>query len=159
RRARRTRQLPRPRLKPRDWRRMRVALLLPELAGGGAERVLLEVAHGLVERDIAVDIVLVRPGGALRHAVPPAARVVDLHVKRTRFAGRRLRRYLARERPAIVISALTPTNVVNVVVTRLVRPRIPTIVTQHNVSAAHSTTRADRGGLWAARWSFPFADR
>jgi glycosyltransferase involved in cell wall biosynthesis len=137
----------------------RAALLLPELAGGGAERVLLEVAHGLVARSIDVDIVLVRPGGALHHAVPPGARVVDLHVKRTLLAGRRLRRYLARERPAVVISALTPTNVVNVVVARLVRPRIPTIVTQHNMAAAHSTTGADRVGLWAARRSFPFADR
>jgi glycosyltransferase involved in cell wall biosynthesis len=138
---------------------VRVALLLPELAGGGAERVLLEVAHGLVERDIEVDIVLVRPGGALRHAVPDAARVVDLHVARTLFAGRRLRRYFVRERPEVVISALTPTNVVNVVVTRLVRPRVRTIVTQHNMTAAHSTTKADRAGLRAARWFFPRADR
>ena len=138
---------------------MRVALLLPELVGGGAERVLLELAHGLVERDIDVDIVVVRSGGALRDAVPSAARVVDLHARRTLFAGRRLRRYLARERPAVVISALTPTNIASVVATRLVRPRIPTIVTQHNMTAAHSTTKVDRRGLLAARWSFPYADR
>ena len=138
---------------------MRVALLLPELVGGGAERVLLEVAHGLVEHDIDVDIVLVRSGGALRDSVPNGARVIDLHVKRTLFAGRRLRRYLARERPTVVISALTPTNVANIVVTRLVRPRIPAIVTQHSMTAAHSTTKADRAGLLAARWSFPHADR
>ena len=138
---------------------MRVALLLPELVGGGAERVLLEVAHGLLEHEIDVDIILVRSGGALRDSVPNGARVIDLNVKRTLFAGRRLRRYLARERPTVVISALTPTNVANVVVTRLVRPRIPTIVTQHNMSAAHATTRADRLGLLAARWSFSYADR
>jgi glycosyltransferase involved in cell wall biosynthesis len=138
---------------------VRVALLLPELVGGGAERVLLEVAHGLAERDVEVDVVLVRPGGALRDAVPEAARVVDLNVKRTLFAGRRLRRYLVHERPTVVISALTPTNVANILVTRLVRPRIPTIVTQHNMTAAHSTTKADRAGLLAARWSFAYADR
>jgi glycosyltransferase involved in cell wall biosynthesis len=138
---------------------LRVALLLPELAGGGAERVLLEVAHGLIEHGIDVDVVLVRPGGALSHAVPDAARVIGLDSTRTLLAGRRLRRYLARESPAVVISALTPTNVANVVVTRLVRPRIPTIVTQHNMTAAHSTTKADRGGLVAARRAFPFADR
>jgi glycosyltransferase involved in cell wall biosynthesis len=137
---------------------VRVALLLPELVGGGAERVLLEVAHGLVEHGVAVDIVLVRPGGALRDAVPDDARVVDLHAQRTLLAGMRLRRYLARERPDVVISALTPTNVANVVVSRLVRPRIPVIVTQHSMSAAHSATKADRGGILAARWSFPHAD-
>jgi glycosyltransferase involved in cell wall biosynthesis len=142
-----------------DGELVRVALLLPELVGGGAERVLLEVAHGLIEHEIDVDIVLVRSGGALRDTAPKAARIVDLHAKRTLFAGRRLRRYLARERPTVMISALTPTNVANIVVSRLVRPRIPTIVTQHSMTAAHSTTKADRAGLWAARWSFPYADR
>jgi glycosyltransferase involved in cell wall biosynthesis len=138
---------------------VRIALLLPELVGGGAERVLLEVAHGLVEHGIDVDIVLVRSGGVLRGSVPDSARVVDLDVERTLFAGRRLRRYLARERPTVVISALTPTNVANIVVSRLVRPRIPTIVTQHSMTAAHSATKADRFGFLAARCSFPHADR
>ena len=58
---------------------MHVAFVLPNLAGGGAERSLLTVANGLIERGHRVDIVLF---GARIHypaEVPPTARlfVVD----------------------------------------------------------------------------------
>ncbi|MCA1702779.1 MAG: glycosyltransferase, partial [Actinobacteria bacterium] len=141
---------------------MRVALLLPALAGGGAERVFLDIARGLVDRSIGVDVVLVHKRGSLLGFVPAGARLVSLDVGRTVMAGPALRRYLARERPAVVISGLNPTNVANVVVSRLVRPRIPAVVTQHNtvsMVSANSDPRRAKIALIVARWLFPRATR
>jgi glycosyltransferase involved in cell wall biosynthesis len=142
--------------------RGRVAMLMPSLAGGGAERIFIEIARGLLALDFDVDIVVVREEGPLLDAIPAGARLVGLDASRTAFAGRSLRRYLARERPVAVISALDPTNALNVVVTRLVRSRIPSIVTQHNtvsMVAANATRKRERVVIAANRRLFARASR
>jgi glycosyltransferase involved in cell wall biosynthesis len=67
----------------------RVSFLLPSLAGGGAARVVLNLAEGLVERGLSVDLVLCRDAGPYREQLPGG---VALHVlkRRSRLAARRL---------------------------------------------------------------------
>jgi glycosyltransferase involved in cell wall biosynthesis len=57
---------------------VRFALLLPDLAGGGVERTTLALAGGLLERGVAVDLLLCRVEGPLLAAVPPGVRLVPL---------------------------------------------------------------------------------
>jgi glycosyltransferase involved in cell wall biosynthesis len=56
----------------------RVALLLPDLAGGGVERSTLSLACGLLGRGVAIDLVLCRVRGPLLEEVPEGVRVVPL---------------------------------------------------------------------------------
>ena len=56
----------------------RIALLLPDLAGGGVERTAVSLAEGLLDRGIEVDLVLCRMRGPLLAEVPAAARVMAL---------------------------------------------------------------------------------
>lgn len=142
----------------------RVALLLNALEGGGAERVFMEIARGLLGRGIAIDVVVVRNAGALREAIPVGAELVELGTPTTRTASAigALRRYLVRRRPATVMSALDPTNVANVLVTRTLRPRIPSVVTQHNTVSmvtAHAGSSRERVTLGVARAVFRLASR
>jgi len=87
---------------------VRVGLLIPNLDGGGAERVVLRIADGLVARGIAVDLVAGRFEGPYRSNVPGGVNVIDL---RTRFpqalwktAG--LTSYLRQARPSALIASL-----------------------------------------------------
>src|SRR6185503_20899385 len=48
----------------------RIALFLPNLGGGGAERVVLAQARELVRRGHKVDLVLIHSGGALLDLLP-----------------------------------------------------------------------------------------
>ena len=57
-----------------------VVMYMPSLRGGGAERVMLGLAAGLVERGLHVDLVLVRAEGEYLHQVPEAVRVIDLEL-------------------------------------------------------------------------------
>lgn len=121
----------------------------------------LEIARGLLSRSFEVDVVLVKKEGSFLRSVPAEARVVNLGARRTVLAGPALRRYLARERPAVVISTLNPTNVANVVISRLVRPRVPAVLVQMNtvsMALANATPKA-RIPLVLARWLFPQATR
>lgn len=110
----------------------RVALFLPSLSDGGAERVMLNIAIGMAKRpDVTVDLVLIDRSGPYLSQVPSSLRVVDLGAGRIRSAARPLREYLERERPEAIISALDGANLVLATVARTVRPRPKVIVTEH----------------------------
>jgi glycosyltransferase involved in cell wall biosynthesis len=56
----------------------RIALLLPNLAGGGAEACMLRTADALLRRGFRVDLVLCERTGPLLAEVPAGARVIEL---------------------------------------------------------------------------------
>lgn len=86
--------------------RRRVALFLPMLAGGGAERMTLEAARQLSEVGLAVDLIVSRSGGAWWSSVPPSIRLVDLDAWKTPASLPGLVRYIRRERPDAMIATL-----------------------------------------------------
>jgi glycosyltransferase involved in cell wall biosynthesis len=89
-----------------------IAFFLSHLAGGGAERVAVNLATSLLNRGYAVDMVLVRAEGPLLGEVPPGVRVVDLHRKRTLTSLPALVRYMRREKPCVLMSILDHTNLI-----------------------------------------------
>ncbi|MGI8777100.1 MAG: glycosyltransferase [Acidimicrobiales bacterium] len=137
-------------------------MVLPDLVGGGAERVFLDIASGLLARSVSVDIVVVRDKGELRSKVPAGARTVVLGSDEVSRCVPALRRHLRSERPRAVVSALSHMNLATIVADRLVRPRVPVMVTQHNhlsTSTAHAHRRSDRFMPRLIRLGYPFADR
>jgi glycosyltransferase involved in cell wall biosynthesis len=89
-----------------------LALFLPALAGGGAERVMLDLAAAFVARGVTVDLVVATPGGALRSEVPDGVALHDLGAARTLAAAHALVRYLRRARPSALLATLAHANVV-----------------------------------------------
>src|SRR5438067_472974 len=63
---------------PSSERRIRVALFLPTLGGGGAERAMVTLANALAERRFAVDFVLWTDGGPFRSLLSAKVHVVAL---------------------------------------------------------------------------------
>jgi len=59
-------------------RAQRIAILLPSLAGGGAERSMLHLARSFTEQGREVDLLLFRRKGAYMNSVPESVRVVEL---------------------------------------------------------------------------------
>ncbi|MEM3658648.1 MAG: glycosyltransferase [Candidatus Hadarchaeum sp.] len=118
--------------------RPKLALFLPSLRGGGAERVMVNLARGFRERGLSVDLVLVREEGSFFSNVPLGVRIIDLRARRALTAIPALVRYLRRERPDVLFSALSHTNVTALLARMLAGIRIPIVVTEHNTfSVAH----------------------
>lgn len=109
----------------------RLAVFLPSLRGGGAERVMLTLARGFAERAWSVDLVLVKVEGAYVADVPDAVRVVDLDARRTIASLPALVRYLRRERPRALLSAMDHANVVALLARRLAGTPDRVIATVH----------------------------
>ena len=64
-------------------KRIHLALAIPHLRNGGAERTIAQIAHGLTERGHRVDVVVFQDGTAGGVKLPKGVRVVELKTERS----------------------------------------------------------------------------
>ncbi len=112
--------------------KQKVALFLPSLQGGGAERVMINLARVFSEQGLEVDLVLAKAEGPYLSQVPPEVRVIDLHSNRVLRSLPELVRYLRRERPKAILSALDHANVVTIWARKLSRVPCRVVVSVHS---------------------------
>lgn len=130
---------------------MTVALVLPDLRGGGAERVALTLAEDMIRAGHDVDLVLLGSGGELLPLVPAGARIVELKAPRFRRALLPLLRYFRSEKPNSVQAFMWPVTVLTVIAHHLARNRGRLVLSDH---ATLSRQYRDRRSTMAAlRWS------
>jgi glycosyltransferase involved in cell wall biosynthesis len=115
----------------------RIAILLPNLAGGGVERVRLYLAHEFLARGYRVDLVLLRAEGALLELVPDRVRLIDLQGRRMRDLLGPLTTYLRREKPDAILAAMWPLTSFAAVARRLARCKARLVVSDHGVLSEH----------------------
>lgn len=121
-------------------RSKKIAIFLPNLCSGGAERITVHLANGLVERGYAVDMVLIRAEGPFLSDLAPDVRVVDLNKRRVLQAIPCLAAYLRAKRPAVLISALDHVNVAAILARFLSRTEtrvIAAVHVTHSMDAKH----------------------
>jgi len=135
-----------------------IALFVQDLAGGGAERVMLNLAIGLDRLGERVDVVMVRKTGVYLARLPGAARVFDLGTGRVWKSIGALARYIDEQRPQAVIAALPNANTAAVLARLRARHRPWVILTEHN----HVSANRSRMALPAIRlayWMMPLTYR
>ncbi len=140
--------------------RERFAVYLPSLLGGGAERSMLNLAIGWARHQVAVDLVLSEAKGPYMKMVPPEVRVVDLKARRVLASLPALTRYLRRERPVGMVSALDHANVVAVWASRLAGVGTRVAVCMQNTpshDAHHASSLRGRLTPLAMRLFYPWA--
>lgn len=120
-----------------------LVIYLPDLSGGGAERLYLGLAPAFIEAGLDVTFLLDREGGELLGSVPAGARVVSLGASRQLAALPRLVRLLRRTRPDLLLSAMEHMNVMSVLARRVSGTRTKIVVSQHNALSE----QAKRPGL------------
>lgn len=116
-----------------------VALYIPSLAGGGAERMAISLAKGLATRSLSVDLVLAKAEGPYLDEALPGVRVVDLGARnirtsvlaQTRYVPA-LTKYLRGERPHAMLSIMNHANVIALAARRLADVGTRLVVSEHN---------------------------
>lgn len=114
----------------------RLAIYLPSLVGGGAERALLNLAVGFTRRDYSVDFVLAQCEGAFMAQFPESVRLVELnplHVRtgRSIISLPALVQYIRKKRPKALITGLHA-NVIAIWARRMARVPLRLVISEHN---------------------------
>jgi len=147
-------------------RQQRIAILLPDLRGGGAERMMVNLGNEIARRGYHIDLVLGRAEGPYLSSVAEAVNVVELDAYRPpgySAAGMLpgLIRYFRRRRPVAALSVLTRLNIIAITATRLANVGTRIVVSERN----HLSTRVERADQYRmkalpvlARLSYPYAD-
>ncbi len=100
----------------------RYLFVLPSFRTGGAEKVVVRVANSMQRMGLDVVLVAISREGELRGQIAPGITVVDLDVRRTRYALGAIVRLIRRTRPRVVFSTLTRINLL-IVMTKWLLPQ------------------------------------
>lgn len=145
----------------RDHPGKHAALFTTALAGGGAERMMLNLAEEFMKRGLAVDFVVTRARGAYIKRVPKKVRLVDLMSSRIITALPSLVLYLRKERPQAMLSALKPANCLAVWARILAQVDTRLILSERSIlslSIAGDEKYRTRLMPKLMRWTYPRAD-
>jgi glycosyltransferase involved in cell wall biosynthesis len=138
-----------------------IALFLPSLCFGGAERVAINLAGGLADLGVPTDLVAVSGRGEFASQIPSGVRVVDLGASRVLLSLPALVSYLRRERPAALISFMDHAGITALWARRLSGTPTRIICSVHStLSQATRNRSTGRSRLLPAfvRWFYPWAD-
>jgi glycosyltransferase involved in cell wall biosynthesis len=122
---------------------------------------MLTLAGGFVAQGLRVDLVLAKAEGPYLAQVPVAIRIVDLRARRTAFSLLALIRYLRRERPVVLLSALNHANIIAICAKWLAGTFSRSVVSVRNTlssKADHADNIATRVMPRLARVFFPWSD-
>lgn len=111
----------------------RIALVIPTLAGGGAERTYLNLAEGFHQAGYRVDLILKQASGEYLPQVPASINLVDLNASRMVRTLPGLIRYLRSQRPQVLMAGLELTHMIALAAQGISGVPAKVIVTVHSV--------------------------
>jgi glycosyltransferase involved in cell wall biosynthesis len=119
----------------------RIALFVPSLAGGGAEKVSVNLLKELVVRKVPVDLVLAAAEGPYLDLVPKQVRIVNLAAGRVVKAILPLTQYLRQNKPIALLSQMHYANIAAVLAKELSRSPTRLVLVEQNTASCEAAIR------------------
>ncbi|MGP1831947.1 glycosyltransferase [Shewanella frigidimarina] len=94
---------------------LNITIVVHNLNGGGAEKMMVRLANGLAALGDNVSLVLLTEGGININIINDNVKLIELKASRTAMALPKLMRYFQVNKPDKVISALTHVNVIAII--------------------------------------------
>lgn len=138
-----------------------ICMVLPDLRGGGAERVSLDLARGIANKGYEVEFALMSARGEFLPQARQGFRVIDLDAERARNVPQCLARYMGTRRPKIVMAHMWPLTSASVIARALSGHACALALVEHGVLSKQyaSWSRLDNFVLRSSmRLTYRFAD-
>lgn len=110
-----------------------ISLLLPDFRGGGAERVMVDLAREFAHRGYTVEFVLMQATGDFLLEIEKDFAIVDLNLPRARSVAPALAKYLWQRRPDALIAAMWPLTVIAPLAARMAKFLGKVLVCEHGI--------------------------
>lgn len=107
-----------------------IALFIYNLNGGGAERVMVNLAHNFSKKGLKVDLVLATATGPYLSQVSPEVRIVDFKTTQMLASLPKLVSYLQKEKPKTLLSAMHYANEIALLAKSLARVSTQVVVSE-----------------------------
>lgn len=140
----------------------KVAVFVPSLDGGGAERMMINLSAALRNAGLDVTLISSIATGMLSAEVADGLRVRDLGCRRVRTALWPLTRTLRELRPEVLVSTLNYANLLCIVARRIAGFEFGLVVREANTPSVEQREARGLGGPVMRRfqrWLYPWADR
>lgn len=111
---------------------LKIAIFIPSLRGGGAERAMVVLANGFARRGHAVDLVLANAAGVFRNEVSDKVHIIDLRSSRLLASFWRLIGYMRKARPDALLSAMSHVNLIGLWSRRLAGVKTRVVVSERS---------------------------
>ena len=130
---------------------LKVCCFLPSLAGGGAERITVNLLEALQDHPVQIELVLASAEGPYLESVPASVPVTSLDSKHVRQAISPLARHLKENQPDVLLSHLSHANLAAVLARKKSRTSTRLILVEHLTMSAY------QGQTWRDRLIRPLA--
>jgi glycosyltransferase involved in cell wall biosynthesis len=129
-----------------------ISILLPDLRGGGAERVNIDLAYEFVRAGHDVELVLMQARGELLEEARSSFSVVELATPRARGLPLALARYLLKQKPDALLAAMWPLTVIAPLAARVSGHHCKVLVSEHNSLSVQYRDwgQVHRTALWSS---------
>jgi glycosyltransferase involved in cell wall biosynthesis len=137
-----------------------IAIFIPSMNGGGAERVIATLVNEFTQNGNNVDLILANANGPFLNKITKQARIIDLKTKRASLSIFGLINYIRNNKPDIILSALGYANVIATIANILSREKTPLILSEHStLSATIEGKKNIRRKIlpWLIKYTYPKA--
>jgi len=110
----------------------KISIVLPNLVGGGAERLAIYLAHDWIKRGFVVEIVLMQKKGELLKLLSSDILVINLNSKRIRNSVKALYEYLSTSKPDVIWVGMWPLTTASVISWLLAKKQGAIYLIDHN---------------------------
>ena len=142
---------------------MHLALIIPDVRGGGAQKMMINLANEFVAKGHQLDLVLINKTGSYIDLIDSRVNIINLKKSRTLFSILKLAGYLRTKNPDIILSALFHVNLAVILAKGFsFKSNTKVILSERN----HLSLRLSEMGIVnrlllksGVRFLYPFADR
>jgi glycosyltransferase involved in cell wall biosynthesis len=137
-----------------------IAFFLPNLSGGGAEKVVLNLLKDMSQLNLPLDLVLSNAEGPYLNQLPKQVNLVNLGQEGVLKSVLPLSRYLKEHKPRVLLSHMSHANVVAILANMLACTKVKLILVEHDtLSVAKSKLLRAKFVPMFMKWLYPYADK